>query len=104
MHWFPENYRVIVVSLCSLASISLALYFLLNSAKRPWRRLYGIGFLLISIGCLLLFIDLLLGFMGGVALLRKGFTVTLCFVGVFMTVLGERRKRQRSRLTSAGDT
>jgi hypothetical protein len=97
MSLFGEDYRIVVILICTLASASLALYFFLKSSKRPWIGLYAMGFLLISIGCALLFVDFLLGFTGVLASVRKGVTVILCLLGFGLSVLGEKRKRQIPR-------
>jgi len=92
MNTLFHDYRFLSVVICCLITLSLFSYFFVNSNKNIWFKYYWKGFLLISIGCVLFIVNLLLPLPKPFELIRKVITLLLALFGFFLILLGGKKK------------
>lgn len=90
---FYEKYRIVIFLVLNLISISIFLYFFINSRKKQWYKYYWKGFLLIFLGGTLITLNQIVSIPIPFKLLRKIITLTLALYGFYLIILGEKLKR-----------
>ena len=70
-----------------------SLYFYFNSNKKQWFKYHWKGFLLISIGFILILLKLMVQIPKPFEFIRKVFALLTSFYGLYLIILGERKKR-----------
>lgn len=77
----------------TLITISLFLYCYMNSVKKPRYKYYWKGFLLLSVSCILVLINLIVFIPEPLGLIRKIFTLLLALYGFWFIIFGGKKKR-----------
>ena len=92
---FGGEYRMVLFVICSLLAVSLFLasYCYMHSRKKVWYGYLWKGFVLMSIGCILIFLGLTLNIPKPFNIVRQIVVLPVGIYGFSLIMVGEKKKK-----------